>query len=873
LDHYQIISPIGAGGMGEVYRARDTKLGRDVAFKVLPESFGEDADRVSRFQREAQLLAALNHPNIAQIYGVCESGQVRGIVMELIEGETLQERLRRGPLTVEECLHIARQIAEALEAAHERDIIHRDLKPGNVMLTAEGTATRVKVLDFGLAKSVDSRAADSTSSNSPTLVTDGATQDHVLLGTAAYMSPEQIRGRAAGEQSDIWAFGCVMYEMLTGLQAFTGETTTDLISGILRIEPDWRALPASTPARVGSIIKRCLEKDRRRRFHAVADVRIELEGGGTASDAVMPPRGRPRAAWAVAALFALTTIAALAAWLYFSPRPPLLLTSRFLLELTVSLPPQNPVVPLPSVSPDGRYIAFMAGDKTPTVWQLWVRPISGLVAQPVPGTDDINPSPFHPFWSADSRFIAFAANGKLFKVGIDGGPRQALCDIAGVSGTWSQDNVILFDNNGAIYRVPSGGGVSTAIRTPDKSKNEAAFRFPSFLPDGRHFLYVAFNTESGRTEVRVGSLDSKDDKMLFPAASAVMYSPPGYLLFLRGTTLMAQPFDARRLALTGDVIPVAEQVPSPPGGGAIGAGAFSVANNGTLVYRSVSAAPPTELTWFDRSGKKIDVAPAIGNYINPNLSPDETRVAVEKIEGSVRDIYLIDLVRGTSSRFTFDASIHQYPVFSPDGRQILFVSDRDGTIALYIKQASGVGDEKLLLKNANGVSDWSKDGKVVLYATGTPFKIWALPMTGDGKTFPVVNESFQYIRGKFSPDGRWVAYTSNETGRNEIYVQTFPPSGGKWQVSAGGGEYVYWRKDGKELIFGTADRKVFAVDVKLGNTFEAGVPRKLFDVPGAMAGVRFAITADAQRFLIPLSPPTDRRTFTTVLNWTAEIKK
>lgn len=336
---------------------------------------------------------------------------------------------------------------------------------------------------------------------------------------------------------------------------------------------------------------------------------------------------------------------------------------------------------------------------------------------------------------------------------------------------------------------------------------------------------------------------------------------------------MAQPFDAERVEMTGDIFPVAEQVASIAGGAAQGGAAFGVSANGTLVYRMGAASLPTELTWFDRSGRKLDAVPATGNFINPSLSPDEKRIAVEKTDGSARDIWLIDLTRGTTSRFTFDPSVHQYPIFSPDGQQILFVSDRSG-LDLYVKPANGIGEEKLLLKNAGGVSDWSADGKTILYATGNPFKVWALPTGGDAKPFPVVaSGGFQYIRAKFSPDGRWVAYTSNETGRNEIYVQTFPPSGGKWQVSIDGGEYVYWRRDGKELIVGTIDRRILAVDVKLSTTFEAGVPRKLFDIPGTMAGVRFAITADGQRFLVPLIPQTNRPTLTTVLNWTADIKR
>ena len=869
LEHYEILSAIGTGGMGEVYCARDTKLGRNVAFKVLREVLDSDPNRLSRFRNEAQLLASLNHPNIAQIYGVVEVDHTRGIVMELVQGETLQTRLKRAALPVEEALQIAKQIAEALEAAHDGGIIHRDLKPGNIMLTTAGT---VKVLDFGLAKALDTPASATDLSNSPTIVAS-ITQPNVLIGTVAYMSPEQIRGHVADSRCDVWAFGCVLYEMLTGKPAFTGETITDLISGIIGIEPDWNALPTKTSPAVRSMVRRCLDKDRRRRFHAIGDARIALEEAQALPPATPLARlkTRERISWIIATI-GLAAVGLLLRAAYFVPLPAERLVSRFAIEF----PPEAPLGPggadpFPSVSPDGQYVAFRsAGSASTATWRLWLRPLGSLNAQLVAGTEGING---YSFWSPDSRFIGFFAGGKLKKVAVAGGPPQILCDGSGPSATWNQDDLIIFDQQGSLHRVSAAGGVSTAIRTPDKSKHETGYRLPSFLPDGRHFVYISSSTDQGRTEVRAGSLDSSDDKSLFAANSRILYAHPGYLLFVRDGTLMAQPFDASKVSLKGDVFPVAERIGFNPNNGN---GAFGVSQNGTLVYRVAVGPTSSELTWFDRTGKKLGIVKSTGSFVGPNLAPDQNRVAVQTT--SSPDIWLIDLLRGTNSRFTFDPADDIRPVFSGNGKQILFVSNRAGSLDLYVKSADGVGAEQLLAKRADGVSDWSADGKVVLYAitppNGTGFDIWALPMTGDKKPYPVLNSSFTEMRAKFSPDSRWMAYTSNESGRNEIYVQPFPPSGGKWQVSVDGGEYAYWRRDGKEIIFGTLDGKIMAADVKLGATFDPGVPRQLFQLPGRLAGERFAITADAQRFLVPLVPQAqDRPMLTTVLNWTADIKK
>jgi eukaryotic-like serine/threonine-protein kinase len=874
LDHYEILSALGAGGMGEVYRARDTKLGRDIAFKVLPDVFSADADRLVRFQREAQLLASLNHPNIAQIYGIVESAGTRAIVMELVEGETLQFRLKRGPLPLDEALSIARQIAEALEAAHDRGIIHRDLKPGNIMTDADG---KVKVLDFGLAKAMEPSSADVNMSHSPTMISAAQTQGNVLIGTAPYMSPEQARGHAAGERSDIWAFGCVLYEMLTGQQAFTGDTLTDLIAGIVRIDPDWNAFPASVPQGIRSLVKRCLEKDRRRRYHAIGDVRIDLEQISSSSTVAPERKSRERMAWAVAAFLGLATATTLIAAFYLRPKPERGMASRFTVELADEANPiaGAPASPFPAISPDGRQIVYVAQSGGEA--RLWLRPIGSLVSQAIPGTDGVGLGSF-PFWSPDSRFIGFFAGGKLKKVAAAGGPPQVLCDVSGGTlGTWNKDDVILFSASNSIYRVAASGGLSTAIKSPNKSV--AGVAMPYFLPDGRHFLYLAAgsNTENRKVEVQVGSLDSNDEKPLFPVFSRVLYADPGYLLFVKDGTLMAQPFNARNLTVIGDMFPIAEKIGYNP---VNGHAAIGVSEDGTLIYRTTNVTVATELTWFDRSGKKTGTVPVTGIFQRPYLSPDEKHLVVEKKDGNTSDIWLIDLARGTNSRFTFDPADDTYPAFSPDGSQVVFTSNRGGKFGLYVKSASGVGNEELIRSEATSdmaVTDWSRDGKTLTYgftALNANYDSWILPLTGDRKPYPLLTEKFNDFRVRFSPDGKWILYASNETGRTEIYVQTFPPSGGKWQVSVAGGNYGYWKSDGREIIFDAPNGKMMAVDVKLGKTFEAGVPHVLFDIPGTISGGRFVVSSDAQRFLLPFVPQSNERpTITAVLNWTADIKK
>ena len=881
LEHYEIISTLGVGGMGEVYRARDTKLGRDVAFKVLPEVFSSDPERLWRFQREAQVLAALNHPAIAHIYGVVESNGIRSIVMELVQGETLQERLKSGPIKTAEALHIGKQIAEALEAAHDRGIIHRDLKPGNIMITADGAA---KVLDFGLAKAAEGREGDSDVSQSPTLLTAAHTQPNVLLGTAAYMSPEQIRGHRADERADVWAFGCVLYEMLSGRRAFAGDNITDLVAEIVRIEPDWAMLPADASA-YQSIVKGCLEKSRKQRFHAIGDVRIEIEKAQRAQSSQAAPirQSRERLAWGLAAVFVLATIGTLVGAFYFYPAPLPTISARFLFEL----PPEAGTVtvthsPEPAVSPDGRYISFVSAASGSG--RLWIRPIDQLDSRIVTGTEGLTLGAY-PFWSSDSRYIGFFAGGKLMKVAVAGGPPTRLCDAVpsrseGRGGTWNQNDIILFIHNGALHRVHAGGGTSEAIRTADKSKKEVGLTTPSFLPDGRHFFYIALNSERDKSELRVGDLEDKNnDRVLRTGNSQTIYAHPGHILFVRDETLMAQQFDTDALVLKGDAFPIADRIAFEQ---VSGMAAFSVSSNGILVYRNQTVATASELAWFDKKGNKTSSFPSQGVPVRMSLSPDQTQIAMERRDGPA-DIWMLDLSRAAATKITRDPADDLNPVFSPDGKQIAFTSVRNGTWGIYLTSASGRGNEELLQVIPGGANpqrlDWSRDGQWLIYdfmnQNGNS-DVWALPMTGtERKPKPVLNQPVNEVRAQLSPDSQWILYDLSETATVETYVSRFPPTEEKWRISIDGGSYAHWRQDGKQIIFRGSDGKLMAVDVTLGKTFRADIPKPLFDLPGGVTANRYAMAPDAQRFFMPVFPGAgaDKQALNVVFDWTSAIPK
>jgi serine/threonine protein kinase/Tol biopolymer transport system component len=863
LGPYEILAPIGAGGMGEVYRALDTKLKRDVALKVLPEAFAQNPDRMLRFQREAEVLASLNHPHIAHIYGVEE----HALVMELVEGETLP-----AGLPLDTALDYGRQIAEALEYAHERGVIHRDLKPANIKVTPEGT---VKLLDFGLAKAIEDPAtSDGNPVTSPTL-TLGATHVGMILGTAAYMSPEQAGGKTADRRADIWSFGAVLYEMLSGKRAFDGESASDTLASVLKLDPDWTGLPSVTPPSIRWLIRRCLTKDRKQRLQAIGEARILLESPSTSQEEPAP-RPRRQLAWiAVSAILLLALIAL--SFVHFRKAPaPETRSVRFQVPL-----PEKSTDAIFRLSPDGRYLAI-AGSLLETNSQLWVRPLDSLEARALPGTEGA----YLPFWSPDSALIGFFAQGKLKRIALAGGAPQTICDASyGGGGAWNRNGVIVFTPGigKPFFRVSAAGGTPVPVTTPAGPLSPGAGYFPQFLPESDRFLYVS--ADRGKPEVTgiyVGSLDGKPPVRILASPFSATYVPPnasgriGHLLFLRENTLMAQAFDSVQLRPSGEMVPLAE----PVGRELFGfLPAFSVSDSGVLAYSSSAAGASRELVWLDRTGKQIGLAGPPGEYNNFRLSPDEKTMVMDRsANSSAPDIWVLDVLSGVASRLTFDPAVDNLPIWSPDGLRVLFPSNRKGSFDLYLKAASGAGQEEPLIKlgtSTGWATDWSRDGRFILYqipSANTGQDLWIAPQFGDRKPFPYLQTQFNEQDGAFSPDGRWIAYVSDESGRAEIYVQAFPLSGEKHQISTGGGSEPCWRKDGTELFYLAADRNLMAVPVRLGTTITTGAPKPLFPVPLSEQRHSYSATSDGQRFLVGRlageMPP-----ITVVLNWQAGLTK
>jgi Tol biopolymer transport system component len=747
---YEILCAIGAGGMGEVYRARDSRLARDVALKVLPEAFARDPDRMVRSEREAKVLASLNHPNIASLYGLEESNGARALVMELVEGPTLSARIKQGSLPLAEALTVVKQIAEGLEYAHERGIIHRDLKPSNVKLTPDG---QVKILDFGLAKALDGETTEEDLRNSPTL-SAAATRAGVLLGTAAYMSPEQARCKRVDRRTDIWAFGCVLYEMLSGLPAFAGETTSDILACVIRSEPDWSSLPASVPSRLRELLRRCFQKDPKQRLQAIGEARVTIEEvlAGSPEVTAFTARTdarlklRERLAWFTAVAL-LMIVALLLAIGYFSrtPKPAQPILSQI-------GPPENTKFVLaglsagpPVVSPDGNWLAFAARSADGRQ-VLWVRSLDGTTEQALAGTEGAT----FPFWSSDSRSLAFFANGKLNRIDASGGPLLALCDaVSGRGGSWGPDDTVLLALlSGPILRVPASGGTPQPVTKLTGSLNQFSHRWPQFLPDGRHFLFLGQATSSGDSTIYVGSLDGGEPKVLLRNESNAMYAPPGYLLFLRQETLLAQPFNANKLQLAGEAAPLAGH-----GGvdSTMAKGNFSVSENGILVYANGTMSD-ARLLWFDRSGKQLAETAGVDLYGFPRISPDGRKLAVSKLSAaSSSGIWIFDLNRNTSSRLTFLAGKDAMPVWSPDGKFIAFASNQGANRHIDQQAADGSGTATPLVA-AQGdeiLPSWSSDGRYLLFQShsnqgNSPWEIWAAPLFGDRKTFPVARTHIFY---------------------------------------------------------------------------------------------------------------------------------
>jgi serine/threonine protein kinase len=895
LGHYEIAVPLGVGGMGEVYKARDTQLEREVAIKILPQALARDPERLARFDREAKILAALNHPNIAVIHGLVESDGGRALVMELVPGDTLGARIKRGAMPLEEALQVARQIAEALEAAHEKGVTHRDLKPSNVMITPTGL---VKVLDFGLA-AINQPAASADPNNSPTL-TMGMTQAGAILGTASYMSPEQAGGEQVDKRADIWSLGVVLWEMLTGKRLFEGQTVSRTLAAVLQSPIDFDKLAA--PAPVKKLLRRCLERDVRNRLRDTGEARFAIQeylanpvsGTDSIVQAESLPHKKSWVGWAVAGAATLAAVALGA--VHFRETAPVPQVVRF----EVPAPEKGFVTTQPQLSPDGKMLAFstVGADGRQL---LWVRNLDTLEARSLTGTIGAsNPV----FWSPDSRSIAYSGGSirKLMRVEVAGGPPQTLCGEGYGSnapyGAWSPVGTVVLRGDDGLLKVPAAGGECTPVTRMDRKRGDQRHTMPAFLPDGRHFLYLRLTTKAESTGIYIGSLDAAPDQQdtarLLAADSGAVYTPSttdpktGFVLFRRENALMAQPFDPERRAFTGDAVAVAENV-----GGNADAGLFSASATGILATRTGNAGGNNQLTWYDRSGKVIGAVPGFGTYASLALSRDGTRVAFQdsQQQGS-SDIWLYEFSRGTRDRLTFDPGSDQSPVWSPNGDRVIYSSGHDAVPNLYSKVSSNAGNEEPLLKSdlPKFPTSWSKDGRFLLYLVNDPKTLrdlWILPMTGGkdggpGEPKRFLGTAAQESQGQFSPDGKYIAYASDATGRNQIYVRPFSPEGasiGQWMVSVDGGVEPRWGADGRELFFISADSKLMTVPLSTTSGFRPGSPMVLFPVPINGGGtnitaIRWDVAPDGKRFLFSTiaaaesSPP-----ITVVLNWQAALRK
>jgi len=881
LGHYRIVEKIGEGGMGEVYRAHDERLDRAVAIKVIHEAVAQDADRLARFEREAKLLASLSHQNIATLFGLEEHEGQRFLIMELVEGETLAERIKKGPIPIDDALDYARQIAEGLEAAHEQGIIHRDLKPANVMLSPEG---RVKVLDFGLAKAWQPEEGDADLTHSPTL-TAQMTVAGVLLGTAAYMSPEQARGKPVDKRTDVWSFGCVIFEMLTGATCYQGETVSDTLAGILTRAPDWEFLPTGTPPRVHRLLRRCLEKDPQQRLRDIGEARIafeDLETGALndgrydgAGQLPISKRSWRALPWVVAAAMAAAAVAV--GWMAFRPEPP-----RAPVRLAIDLPSDLRLTITLStclaVSPDGSRLAFVAS-RDGARPRLYLRELSRFGASLIPGTEGAD----GPFFSPDGQWIAFFADKKLRKVSVLGGAPLDVCDVPQLNpgATWGADGTIVFSSDRfGLMRVPGSGGTAEQLTAPKLAAGEIAHAWPGFLPDGEHLLFTVWNSRGRR--IALLSLGTGEWREVVAGGGAARYLPTGHILYPRAGGLTAVGFDLDRLEMVGQPFPILEDVYAGPGVKGFGLSTFSVSDTGVLAFvPGGAAAAETRLVWVDRQGRSTPLAADPGSYEWPRLSPDGSRVAVtDRTADGAIDIWILGLERGTRSRLTVEGG-NITPTWAPDGEAVFFGRTAGpGAVNIYRKRADGLGEAEQVM-----VSEHSRfpraitaDGRSLLFVEWNPETardIWTMTPEDDRRAEPVLATPFDEYSSALSPDGSWLAYVSDESGRYEVYVRSWPEGASRVLVSAHGGKDPAWSADGTELFYRVGEA-MMVVPVESGTNFSAGTPELLFEGRfklGVHGSMSYDVSADGRFLMIERSRVETADRLHVVLDWFEELKR
>jgi len=892
ISHYRVVSQIGAGGMGEVYKAHDSRLDRAVAIKMLPADLSSDDDRLTRFEQEAKATSALNHPNILTVYDIGEHDGSPFIVSELLDGEELRERLEDGPIPVRKAIDYAQQIVSGLTAAHEKGIVHRDLKPENLFIT---NGDRVKILDFGLAKL---RASETDIHGSEDATRRALTNPGVVMGTVGYMSPEQVRGHATDQRSDIFSFGVILYEMLTGSRAFSGDSVVELMNAILKedvpeLENDSRRIPPS----LDKIMRRCLEKKPDHRFYSAHDLGFALEALSAPSSSsgtnlttalkVLEDEPAPksksygRLAWVAAGLFLISTLILSA--LYFRRVDIPEATIRFALT-----PPEKMSFGESlALSPDGTKVAYLLTSDSGEL-SLWVRPVGTLDGQRLQGTEGAS----FPFWSPDSKAIGFFAFGKLKKVDANGGPVQTIAEASTDprGGTWGKDGTILFTPGvlTPIYKVSGAGGAAIPVTELDTNRGETSHRWPYLLPDGQHFLYFARGGGMENEGVAVGALNSSERKLLFTSKVAAVYAPPasggvGHLLTVNDGMLISQPFDEGRLELTGERQTIAQDVRSyPTEVGPTASLLVSVSNNGHLAYRT-GGKSITQLQWVERSGKASDPVAPQGMYHEPMISPDGKRIIVSRQDGDNQDLWMFDTGRNIMTRFTFDLTVDTTGIWDPAGANVIYTSFRDGKGNIYRKAATGLGNEELLYKGkGNAYPDAvSPDGKYLLLETdngaATKYDVEVVPLDGDDRTpIPIVASQFTETHAQFSPDGRWVSYVSDESGRAEVYIRGFGSVGGQWQISTSGGDQPMWNPKGKEIFYLGFDRTLYSVPYEAGESFQPGKPETLFPTRIAASGIadernNYLITPDGQRFFLVNTIDESRNSpIVMVLNWRSE---